>query len=248
MRGTRAARAVLLAAVVAGFAVAATAAPPTATQTVRWLRQEQSDFAGSFLISYSALSWRGRDWDLRGSVSWLSWRETVSDSPGTSGSGFGALYVTVGRRVWGDERSWRSRSRGWVRLRGKLPLQDDYAQTGSGKSDWGASLLTSNRYRELYVLAEAGILKLGEPLGVDYEGLFSGSVSLSYHRFGATAFPVFSFSASTPARREEPAYLEWSGGFGIVWSHDLSTSLLYSRGLTEVSPAEGLATVVSVRF
>jgi len=248
LRGVKTACRILFAAAVVLATAAAMAAPPIATQTMRWLRQEQNGFAGDYLISYSSLSWRNAGWSLRGSVSWLSWQEAGGESTGTSGSGLGSLYVTAGRRIWGGERSWRPRSRGWFRLRGKLPLQDDYSATGSGESDWGASLFMVNRYRKLYVLAEVGILKLGEPQGFDYDGLFNGAVSLSYRRPGARFYPVAGLSASSPAQPGAPAYLELSVGIGAVWSHKVSTSLLYSSGLTSVSPGAGLAAVVSVRL
>lgn len=241
-------RAIVLAAAVVLGAAAATAAPPTATQTMRWLRQDRDDFAGDYLISYSSLSWRDAAWSLRGSVSWLSWRDEVGGAAGTSGSGLGAVYVTVGRRLWGGERSWRPRSRGWLKLRGKLPLQNEYSVTGSGESDWGASLMVAHRHRALHLIAEVGILKLGEPQGVEYDGLLNGAVSLSYRRPGARFYPIAGLSASSSSLPGDPGYLELSAGIGAVWSGGISTSLLYSRGLTAISPEGGLAAVVSVRL
>ncbi len=226
------------------LSAAAIAGPPfttSVTQTVRTLRQDQNGIRGDYLVSYSALSLRSRDWSLRASVSWLSWRNDGGAFNIPDDSGPGALYTTAGRRLWLGRLGHNASSTGWIRLRGKIPLQSEYNVSGTGEADWGAALFSSNRFGALMIMSEAGFMNLGEPTGIDYDALLSGSLSMSYRRFGARIFPIVGISAASPARSGDPAYSEWTAGLGAAPWRNISFSILYSQGTTSVSPEHGLA-------
>jgi hypothetical protein len=245
----------LCAAALAATLLGATLAPETATagplslsQTVRWLSPGESLRDGDYWISYTSLSYRAERWSVRGAVSWLSWRDDAATDD-TSESGFGALHLTGGRRIW--TTSSRSRdtvvSEGWVQLRTKLPLEADAGPLGSGEIDWGASLKTTTRWRRLFVLGEVGYLDLGEPRNISYRELFSASLSMSYRLEGLSAYPLVSAYVSSSSRSGDPAYAEIAAGLGFPLSRRTSSSVLVSRGLGSVSPELSVAAVLSWR-
>ncbi len=241
--------------VLAAMVTAATPRPVVAgqpirtsyTQTLRSLSQDQVGIRGEYLVSYSALSLRTDDWSLRGSLSWLSWTDGGSSVSVPDGAGLGSFYLTAGRRLW-TSHAGTAASSGWLRLRGKLPLQAHFDVTGSGEADWGASLFTSQRIGPVSVLAEAGFTELGEPTGFNYDALASASVSISYRKYGDRFYPILGYSTSSPARSGDPSYGEWSVGGGALISRKVSFSILYTRGTTVISPEHGLAVSASLRL
>ena len=85
------------------------------TQTFRNSGQDQNGVQGDYFTSYTAVTWRSAKWSLRGSMSWLSWRDGGGSTSIPDGSGPGSVYLTVGRRVW-QTRSEGFASSGWLRL------------------------------------------------------------------------------------------------------------------------------------
>ncbi len=219
----------------------------TITQTVRTLSQDQNGIRGDYYVTYSALTLRSSDWSLRGSMSWLSWRDGGGDISTLDDSGPGSIYLTGGRRLW-VSRSRGGGGSGWLRLRAKVPLQSEFDMTGSSEFDAGASLFSAYRFGFWTVLGEAGIMNLGEPVGFEYDALFSGSLSVSYRRHGSSFYPLVGYSASSAARAGDSSYGEWTLGVGSLVSRGISVSALFSRGTTDISPENGIAISVSLRL
>ena len=221
-------------------AVAGTPTVTSLTQTFRNSGQNQNGVQGDYFTSYTAVTLRSAKWSFRGSVSWLSWRDGGGSTSIPDDSGPGSTYLTVGRRIW-RTRTGGFASSGWLRLRGKVPLQNDYDATGSGQADWGGSLYTTHRIGAVSVLAEFGYMDLGSPTGFNYDSLASFVISASYRRWGSKLYPVVGYAASSAARPGDPSYGEWSLGFGAIITRWFSLNALYSRGTTDISPEYGVA-------
>jgi hypothetical protein len=216
------------------------------TQTVRWLRPGDEVGKGAYWVSYTSLALRSDRWSLRGSLSWLSWDPDSPDALADRQSGFGALYLTAGRRLWSAAETRRSLlSSGWVRLRTKLPLEGTSSPLGSGAADWGVSLFTSTGWKRIFVLAEGGYLDLGDSNDVAYRPLASASVSVSYRPRDFVFYPLASVFLSSSSREGDPAYAEGSAGIGVPTSRNTSLSVLVSRGLSRISPVASAALLIS---
>jgi hypothetical protein len=222
---------------------AAGAVRPWFAQTVRRLRAGDEAGGGDYWISYTSATVRGSAWSLRGSVSWLE-REG-GEFPDRSG--WGAVYLTAGRRLWSSRSAdGPTITGGWVRVRGKLPLRDEASALGSGEADWGAGLAASVRHRRLLLFAEAGYLDLGEPAGVDYRGLLTGSVTASLHPRSLPFYPVVGVLAASPSSEGEPAYAELSAGVGFRALGRATLTILGSAGLTGASPEAGASVTLGL--
>ena len=236
---------VLVLAVVAAVAlphqtVAGTPTVVSLTQTFRNSDQDQNGIRGNYFTSYTAVTLRSAKWSLRGSLSWLSWQDGGGSTSIPDDSGPGSAYLTVGRRVW-RSRTGEFTSSGWLRLRGKIPLQNEYDVTGSGQADWGGSLFTTHRLGAVSVLAEIGYMDLGSPTGFNYDSLASLAVSVSYRRWGSKLYPVVGYAASSAVLPGDPDYGELSLGLGVIMSHRFSLNTLYSRGTTAISQKNSVA-------
>lgn len=150
-------------------------------------------------------------------------------------SGLGSIYLTVGRLVW-------------VQLKGTVPLQSSPSIGSSGSFDWGGSLLTSNRFRNVLLFAEVGYLSLGDPVGIVYNGQYSAAVSLSWHPVRLPVYPVASLVGASAAVDGDSGYGEWAVGLGAVLGRRTGLSALYSQGMTAVSPQRGATVVFSRRL
>lgn len=232
--------AVLAVEVVPHQAAAGTPAVTSLTQTFRSSRQDQNGVLGNYLASYTAVNLRSGKWDLRGSLSWLSWQDGGGNTSIPNDSGPGSAYLTVGRRIW-RSRTGDFSSSGWLRLRGKIPLQSEYDVTGSGQADWGGSFYTTLSRGAVSVLAEFGYLDLGSPTGRNYGSLASMAVSASYRRWGAKIYPIAGYATSSATVPGDPSYGEWSLGLGAIISHGVSLNALYSRGTSSISPENSVA-------
>ena len=237
--------AMAVAAVLPHQAAAGSSTSASLTQTFRNSGQDQNGIRGDYFTSYTAVTVGSAKWSLRGSMSWLSWRDGGGSTSISDDSGLGSAYLTVGRRVW-RARSMGFASSGWLRLRGKIPLQKDYNVTGSGQADWGGSLFTTHRLGAVSVLAEFGYMDLGSPTGFNYDSLASLAISVSYRRWGSKLYPVVGYAASSAALPGDPSYGEWSLGLGAIISRGFLLNAIYSRGTTSISPEDGVA--VSVWF
>ena len=95
-------------------------------------------------------------------------------------------------------------------------------------------------------LGEGDLMSIGEPPGVDYHALLSGSLSVSFHPPGVPLWPLLSYAAATPATPGDPAYGEWSAGAGLSLTSALSVSALYTHGTTAISPRHGFSLTASL--
>ncbi len=216
------------------------------SQTVRWLRiGEGSRAAGgaTYWISYTSVGFRTDPWSLRTGATWLAWRPdgTAAGLPSPE-SGLSSFYATVTRRILGDPPNRYGRKGAvWIRGRGKVSLRREDSVLGSGANDWGISLLAQRVYGRALVLAEAGYLDLGEPEGVHYNSLATGSLTMSYRPSWFGGYLLAGVVASSASHDGDPAYTEISLGGGLPLSRSFLVSLLASRGITDTSPDEGLA-------
>lgn len=222
---------------------------PTFTQSGRWVRRGGDLPEGDLWLSYSSLNLRSERWRLRTSVSWISWEAddpTAVSTPDRSGPG--ALHLVGGRRIWTVSTPSKGRSFvTWLRVRAKMPLQHEPSALGTGEPDWGASLLTTARLGRLFLITEAGFLDPGAPSGASYRSMLTGVISASYHIPGRAFFPLLSLVASSPSREGDPGYFEGSLGAGWRLGRRVHMSLLFSHGLSDISPREGVAIAVTLR-
>jgi hypothetical protein len=219
------------------------------SQTVRWIRTSEESARGSYVVSYTSMGFRTEPWSLRAGMSWLAWNPEKDATAPSSRSGPSAVYFSFSRLLWGSNKgisSFRSTTQGWIRGRFKVPLQEDQSVLGSGESDWGVSIGARRRLGRVLLVAETGYLDLGDPSGVSYKGLVSGTVSMSY-RPRRVPFRVFgAMLASSPSLPGEPAYLESSFGVGVAVVEKASATVTGSLGLSKVSPREGVSLSVGV--
>ena len=221
----------------------------TVTQTVRWVRQGDLFPEGNFWIGYSSLRVGGARWNVRSSFSWLSWDPETPDIGFPGDSGFSALHLTAGHRLWAYPSDGGSSSTtGWVRIRGKLPLQETPSALGTGEPDWGGSLLVTSRFDRLLLIAEGGYASLGEPANVAYQGLVTGIFTVRYDSRALPFAPFASLVTSSPQLEDDPAYLEVSAGASLTMGRRHHATLSVSRGLTDVSPIAGVAIALSRRL
>ncbi len=208
------------------------------SQTIRWLQLDD----GAYWISYTSVGFRTEPWSLRTGTSFLSWNAGTSQNASPSRSGVGSFYATLGRRILGAPPGRTgSRSAVWVRGRGKISLRDDPSVLGSGRTDWGASVLAQQGFGRALVHAEVGYLDLGEPENVTYNGLAMGALTVSYRPTWMPGYLTTGLLGSSSSQEGDPGYAELSFGGGFPISHTLSMTLLASTGLTSVSPNEGAA-------
>lgn len=197
------------------------------------------------LATYTTLSSTGTDWRARGTLSW--WRWNPGDGTGLpSETGPGTLDVTLGRSLWRSYGAGTA-SRGWLQLKGFVPLRDDPSPLSSGELDWGFSVLSANRRGDFLVFLELGYLIPGDPAGLTYEGGVSGAVSASWHRRGAPVYPVASFVAGSPLVDGDPEFGEWSAGIGAALGDRTGILALYSQGTTAAGPDQGFTLIVTLR-
>jgi hypothetical protein len=219
------------------------------SQTVRWIRSSEESASGSYLISYTSMGFRTEPWLLRAGMSWLAWNPEKGATAPTSRSGPSAVYFSVSRLLWGSNRgisSPRSKTQGWIRGRFKVPLREDPSVLGTGESDWGVSIGARRRLGRALLIAEAGYLDLGDPSGVSYRGVGSGSFSLSYRPRRMPLRVFGAMLASSPSLPGDAAYVESSLGVGFAISRRISTTVTGSLGLTPVSPREGISLSVGI--
>lgn len=227
--------------------IAASPSVTAITQTVRSARQDYDGVRGSYLTSYTAAGLRMRDWDLRASLSWLAWRDDGGDLATADASGPGSVFLAVGRRVW-SARSDDVSVVAWLRLKGKIPLQEEFDATGSGEFDWGGSVYTALRLGAVSVLAEYGRLDLGSPTGFDFGSTTSVSAVASYVRPGSRFYPLAGYAQSTSLLVGDPAFREWSLGLGAVLLPGFSVTGLYSWGATDISPTNSVSISAWIRL
>ncbi|HPF34947.1 MAG TPA: hypothetical protein PLH84_05915 [Candidatus Krumholzibacteria bacterium] len=225
----------------------AQSAPLQVSQSISVYRDGGSGVVpGESTVGYTALGASGLHWRWRGALSWWRWQPD-SGTGLISDSGVGALNVTVGRSLW-DSYGAKGASRGWAQIKGAIPLGDSPTPVNSGRFDWGASLLATNRYREFLVFVELGFLSPGDPVGVDYNSQLSGAISVSWHHHGLPFYPVASFVAASPIVDGIPDYGEWSAGLGASLSRRAGLLALYSHGTNTGSPGRGLTAVLTFRL
>lgn len=223
-------------------------AGPVFAQSVRWLGQDQEGATDQYLLSFSSLSLWGRDWSLRTSLSWLSQTSDLDPSAPDVHSGPGAVYITLGRAIWGGVVHPGLESRGWVRLRSKLPLQSELSTLGTGEFDWGASIYAANRSGPVRLLGEAGFTAIGDPPGTQYSDVLDIWLSASYKMSRAAVFPLVGITGSAPMSVNDHPFGEWSVGVGIPVYGGLSASVLYSRGLATDTPRTAITLIASLGF
>lgn len=208
------------------------------SQTVRWLRLDD----GAYWIGYMSVGFRAEKWNLRTGTSYLSWDPDGSPDAPPSRSGVGSIYATLGRRILGTApEGYGSRGSLWLRARGKVALQREYTVLGSGREDWGISLLARWGTGRAEVSGEIGYLDLGEPEGAAYDPLATGTLAVSYRPRWMRGFLTTGLLAASPSRTGEPGYGEVSFGGGYPVSRKVSVSVIASSGLTTASPNAGVA-------
>ena len=230
----------LAAAVAPGSGIAGKTPLVSVAQTVRRSSYDFDGIRGSYLASYSTASLRAGSWGFRASLGWLSWTDADGGNPIPNESGPSAAYLTLGRKIW-QERGAHFSSSGWLRLRGKVPLQAEPDLTGSGKADCGGSLFTSVGLGRFSALAEIGFLDPGSPAGFEYKSSTNFAISVSYLGRGARIYPLAGYAESTAALSGGTSLGEWSLGLGAVLSQRVSTTALYSIGSTNTSPDHAFA-------
>jgi len=222
-------------------------APIQASQSVSLYRQGSGDsVASETTVGYTALGASGRHWRWRGALNWWQWQPD-SGSGLDSDSGVGTLNLTLGRNLWSSYGT-KASTRGWVQIKGAIPLGDTPTPVSSGRFDWGFSLLGTNRIGDFFVFAELGYLNPGDPVGVNYNSQFSVAFSASWHRRNLPVYPVASFVTASPIVDGIPDYGEWSAGLGTSISRWVSLLALYSHGTNTGSPGRGLTAVVNLRL
>jgi len=225
------------------------AGPVSITQSFRWLQAGEQEIDSTYIVSYTSLSSRSEKWSIRGSLSWVKWDADVPVEPVSSQSGFGAIYLTGGRRIWDSAKPRNNfRTTGWIRLRAKIPLEQEQSALGSGKFDWGASLFSSTQLNRFLVFVEVGFLELGDPVNISYKPLASASLSMSYRPRSFPLYPLASFLISSSSIEGASSYSEISGGFGCSPSKLTSLSIIFSKGLTSISPRASSAIFFSIRI
>lgn len=227
--------------------IAASPSVLAVTQTVRSAQYDNGGVRGAYLTSYTAAGLRTPDWDLRASLSWLAWRDDGGDFVTSDESGPGSVFLNVGRRVL-TMRSDNFSAVAWLRLKGKIPLQEEFDATGTGEFDWGGSVYTALRLGDVSLLAEVGRLDLGSPTGVDDGSTSSISAVASYARPGSRFYPLVGFAHSTSLRAGDPAFREWSLGLGAILLPGFSVTGLYSWGATDISPTNSVSISAWVRL
>lgn len=228
-------------------AAAGTPGVTSITQTVRSAQQDYGGVRGSYLTSYTGAGLRTREWDLRASLSLLSWRDDGGEFVTPDESGPGSVLLTVGRRLWAT-RSDDFSARIWLRLKGKIPLQEEFDATGSGEFDWGGSVYAALRFGAVSILAEFGRLDRGSPTGIDYESPSSIFAIASYLPPGARFYPMVGLARSSPLLPGDPSYGEVSAGLGAVVSTELSLAASFAWGTTDISPMNSVSVSAWLRL
>jgi hypothetical protein len=217
------------------------------SQTLSLYRQDLGNGTkGDALVAYSALGSTGAHWRVRGAVSWWRWQPDAATGQAND-SGIGTLDVTVGRSFWESYGPGHS-SRLWAQVGGVIPLDNTPSPVSSGQFDWSFSLLSTNRFENVLVFAELGYLNPGDPVGVTYNGQFTGAISASWHRHGWPVYPVASYFGAGPVVEGGPGYGEWSAGLGAILGRRTGILALYSHGTTAGSPEHGFTTVFALRL
>lgn len=223
------------------------AAPLRVSQSVGVYRDGGgASVPGETTVGWTSLASSGRHWRWRGALSWWRWRPDDETGPAAD-AGIGSLHLSLGRHVW-DTGNVLGQARGWVRVKGAVPLDDAPTPVSSGRIDWGGSLLAAQRIRELFVLVELGFLEPGDPVDVDYTRQFSGAVSVNWHHRRFPVYPVASFATASPLVDGSPQYAEWAVGLGSTLGARAGLWALYSHGLNTGSPGRGLTAAVSYRI
>jgi hypothetical protein len=197
-------------------------------------------------VSYTAVGKTGSRWRVRGSVSWWRW-DPSTDSGLSTESGAGTLDLTLGRSLWSSYGP-QVASRGWVQVKGTIPLAEGPSPLSSGEFDWGLSLLNTNRIRDFLLFVELGYLSPGDPVGVSYNSRVSAAASASWRPRGIPFYPVASYARGGSVTDGVPGFGEWSAGLGARLGSRTGVMALYTQGTTASSPDRGFSLIASFRL
>jgi len=221
------------------------AAAPLVSQTLHTAGLHYGGQSGTMTESYTSVADQRGPWRGRATLGWWWWRTDAADLP-PSDSGPGDLYLTAGRRLLRRDRPGGATAL-WLQAKAAVPLRSGVTAGGSGRFDWGASLLGLARLDRVLVLAEAGYLHPGDPPGYDLRQQGSLAVSASWRPPRLPVYPVVGWLAATRTADGEPGYGQWSAGLGALPSPHLGLSLLVTGGTGGDGPGTGVTAIVSVR-
>lgn len=234
----------------AGILITATgllASPALATVVAsQSLNSYRYDGGDETTVAYTALGHTGRQWRVRGAVSWWRWDPDTGSGLPTE-TGVGTLDLTLGHNLW-SSYGRKTASRGWAQVKGTIPLADDPSPLSSGEFDWGLSILTTNRFRDFLLFVELGYLSPGDPVGVSYNSRVSVAASASWRPRGAPFYPVASYARGGSVVEGVSGFGEWSAGLGARLGSRTGVLALYTQGTTASSPDQGFSMIVSLRL